>query len=217
MLHAWRVLAVKLFALWSKGMSINSANKVALRTSRIGRRPIAIPKEVACNLTDDVLQITGPKGTLSTTLSDLINIHIKSQEVLVTAKAEQLRHCRGSKTKLYHAIVGTTRANIANIVIGVTQGFEKKLILVGVGYRAQMQGNNLALSLGFSHPVSFIVPDGLSIETPSQTEIVIKGADKELVGLVAAQIRQIRSPEPYKGKGVRYVNEKIILKETKKK
>jgi large subunit ribosomal protein L6 len=124
---------------------------------------------------------------------------------------------RRSHSRFATAMAGTTRALLANMVLGVTEGFEKKLELVGVGYRAQAQGKKLNLTLGFSHPVVFNVPEGITIETPSQTEVVIRGLDKQLVGHVAAEIRRFRPPEPYKGKGVRYADERVILKEAKKK
>lgn len=202
-------------------MSINNAVKInpAVRTSRIGRRPIIIPNNVKFDFKEDgVLTVTGPKGQLSSKLSHLVAVAVQDDKLSFASNPQMAGdHRCGTKAKLYKSIVGTTRANIANMIAGVTAGFEKKLLLIGVGYRAQMQGANLALSLGFSRPVNFVVPHGVTIETPTQTEILIKGSDKALVGLVAAKIRQIRSPEPYKGKGVRYADEKIILKETKKK
>jgi large subunit ribosomal protein L6 len=186
-------------------------------TSRIGRKPVVIPAGVDVKVQGQQLTAKGPKGLLAVALHPYVRVNIESNEVKVspTAKGEQV--LTGNSTKLYRSIAGTMRANIHNAVHGVSQGFERKLILVGVGYRAQGKGKTLSLSLGFSHPTDFAVPEGVTVETPSQTEILVKGANKELVGLVAAQIRSIRGPEPYKGKGVRYADEVIELKETKKK
>lgn len=142
---------------------------------------------------------------------------VKDSQIQVQPINAKDTNITGASTKLYRSIAGTVRANINNSIHGVSQGFERKLVLVGVGYRAQAKGKILSLSLGFSHPTEFNVPEGVTIETPTQTEILIKGANKELVGLVAANIRRIRGPEPYKGKGIRYANEVIELKETKKK
>lgn len=188
-----------------------------IRTSRIGRKPVVLPAGVEVKLQDKNLAVKGPKGQLAMNVHELVNIQIVDKEITLSPMQEMEAHCRGTKAKLFKSIVGTMRAQIANMVKGVTQGFEQKLLLVGVGYRAQMKGKSLSLSLGFSHPVEFDVPAGLTIEAPSQTEIVIKGADRTLVGQIAAKIRAMRSPEPYKGKGIRYANERIILKETKKK
>lgn len=193
------------------------SHQEAMRTSRVGRKPVVIPKGVDVKMQGEQLAIKGPKGQLAMDVHPFVSLNIAEKEILLNPKQEMARHCRGTKVKLYRSITGTMRAQIANMVKGVTEGFEKKLVLVGVGYRAQMKGKALALSLGFSHPVEFTIPTGLTIETPSQTEIIIKGASKELVGLAAAKIRKLRGPEPYKGKGVRYANEKISLKETKKK
>jgi large subunit ribosomal protein L6 len=154
--------------------------------------------------------VKGARGALTLPLADGITVQQKDQ-VLQVAVAE------GKATTEKVAAAGATRANLANMVAGVTKGFERKLELVGVGYRAAVQGKNLNLTLGFSHPVSYPVPEGITIETPSQTEIVIKGMDRQKVGQVAAEIRGYRSPEPYKGKGVRFAGEKIVLKEGKKK
>ncbi len=187
------------------------------RTSRIGRKPVELPSGVEVKLQNNNLAVKGPKGQLAMEVHEFVKIEIVDKTITLNPKQEMAKHCRGTKTKLYKSITGTMRAQIANMIKGVTQGFEQKLLLVGVGYRAQMKGKILGLSLGFSHPVDFDVPAGLTIEAPSQTEILIKGADKDLVGLVAAKIRKLRSPEPYKGKGIRYANERIVLKETKKK
>ncbi len=156
------------------------------------------------------MTVKGAKGALTLPLADGLSVAQKDQ-TLVVAVAE------GKATHERVAAAGAARANLANMVTGVTKGFERKLELVGVGYRAAVQGKNLNLTLGFSHPVQFPVPDGISIETPSQTEIVIKGVDRQKVGQVAAVIRGYRPPEPYKGKGVRYAGEKIVMKEGKKK
>lgn len=200
-------------------MSVNNASVVetAVRTSRIGRKPVVLPSGVEVKLQNNHLTMKGPKGQLAMDVHPYVNVTMADKQITLDPKQEMAKHCRGSKAKLYKSITGTMRAEIANMVKGVTQGFEVKLLLVGVGYRAQMKGKALALSLGFSHPVEFEVPAGLTIESPSQTEVIIKGPDKDLVGLVAAKIRKLRSPEPYKGKGIRYANERIILKETKKK
>jgi large subunit ribosomal protein L6 len=152
--------------------------------------------------------VKGPKGELSHTLNPQVEINVADGTANITSRTE---------AQAARAIAGTTRALLANMVNGVSKGFERKLELVGVGYRAQAQGKKLNLTLGFSHPVAFPVPDGITIDTPSQTEIVIKGADKHKVGQVAADIRRYRPPEPYKGKGVRYAGEKVVLKEAKKK
>jgi large subunit ribosomal protein L6 len=154
------------------------------------------------------VRVKGPKGELSLLLSPEVEVKLVDGEARISSVTEAQRA---------RAIAGTTRALLSNMVNGVSKGFERKLELVGVGYRAQAQGKKLNLTLGFSHPVAFPVPEGITIETPSQTEILIKGADKHKVGQVAADIRRYRPPEPYKGKGVRYAGEKVVLKEAKKK
>jgi large subunit ribosomal protein L6 len=176
--------------------------------SRIANRPVAVPAGVTVNLSGNALAMKGAKGELRLTLDR----SVKVEQDGATLKVSQVEHDHRA-----HAIAGTTRALLNNMAAGVSRGFEKKLALVGVGYRAQVQGKNLNLTLGFSHPINFAIPAGITVETPSQTDIVIRGADKQLVGQVAAEIRGFRPPEPYKGKGVRYANEQIILKETKKK
>ncbi|MBX3708958.1 MAG: 50S ribosomal protein L6 [Gammaproteobacteria bacterium] len=186
-------------------------------TSRIGRKPVAVPSGVEVKVQNQELFIKGPKGQLSMSLHPFVHVTIESGQILVSPSSEDWKVITGKSVKLYKSIAGTVRANIYNVIHGVTHGFERKLTLVGVGYRAQAKGKVLSLSLGFSHPTDFSVPDGVTIETPTQTEIVIKGTNKEIVGLVAAKIRSVRGPEPYKGKGVRYANEVIELKETKKK
>ena len=176
--------------------------------SRVGRRPVELPKGVDLSQAAGVLKIKGPKGELSLNLHPQIEVSVAEGKALVAVR---------SPSRTASAVSGTTRALLANMVSGVTKGFERKLELVGVGYRAQAQGRKLNLTLGFSHPVSFPVPAGVTVETPSQTEIIVKGADRQQVGQVAADIRGFRPPEPYKGKGVRYANERVVLKEAKKK
>ena len=173
--------------------------------SRVAKKPVALPKGVDLQVSDDSINVKGPKGTLSMARPAGVDVAIEDGHATMNPK--------GSDDV---AMAGTLRALLANMVTGVTDGFERKLELVGVGYRASMQGKDLNLSLGFSHPVVFNAPDGISIETPSQTEVLVKGADKQQVGQVAAKIRGFRPPEPYKGKGVRYAGERIIMKEAKK-
>ena len=189
----------------------------SVSTSRIGRKPVVVPSGVEIKLHDHKLSVKGPKGQLVVALHPYVHVTVENNEIKIQPNTDEKQIITGPNNKLYRSIAGTTRANIANLIHGVTAGFERKLVLVGVGYRAQSKGKVLALSLGFSHPTDFDVPEGIVVETPSQTEIIVKGVNKELVGLVAAKIRSIRSPEPYKGKGVRYANEVIVLKETKKK
>ena len=176
--------------------------------SRIAGSPVSIPKGVDVTVADDSVVVKGPKGSLSQRLPGMVSLTQNEGELQCVA-------ADGVPGAL--AMTGTLRSLINNMVKGVSEGFEKRLNLVGVGYRAQMQGNSLNLALGFSHPVSFAVPDGITIETPSQTEIVVKGVDKQKVGQVAATIRAYRPPEPYKGKGVKYSDEHIVRKEAKKK
>lgn len=189
----------------------------AERTSRIGRQPVIVPAGVEVKIQDQKFQAKGPKGQLTLALHPFVKVTIENGEIKIEPNATKKKNITGSGTKLYRSIAGTVRASIQNIVHGVSTGFERKLLLVGVGYRAQSKGKILSLSLGFSHPTDFSVPEGITIETPTQTEILIKGSNKEIVGLVAAKIRSIRGPEPYKGKGIRYANEVIEIKETKKK
>jgi large subunit ribosomal protein L6 len=190
---------------------------VAISTSRIGRKPINIPSGVEVKMKDGVMSIKGSKGLLSVDLHPYVNVTMEGGEIKVHPSTDADHVITGKRIKLYRSIAGTVRANIFNAVHGVSQGFERALQLVGVGYKAQAKGKVLSLSLGYSHPTDFSVPEGIVIETPSPTDILVKGVDKELVGLVAANIRKIRGPEPYKGKGVRYANEVIEIKETKKK
>lgn len=190
---------------------------MSVPSSRVGRKPVTVPAGVEVKLQGLDLSVKGPKGQLTIPLHPFVKVSVEGGEIKVEPKAEVQSVITGQSIKLFRSIAGTTRANINNVIHGVTQGFEKKLVLVGVGYRAQAKGKTVSLSLGFSHPTDFEVPEGVTVETPTQTEILIKGANKEIVGLVASQIRRIRGPEPYKGKGVRYSNEVIELKETKKK
>ena len=176
--------------------------------SRIAKEPISLPQGLEFKQDGTVVTMKGSKGTLSLDLNSEVELQKDDDSLQVKPR---------SGSRFSTAIAGTTRALLANMVHGLTEGYEKKLELVGVGYRAQSQGSNLNLTLGFSHPVVFKVPDGISIETPSQTEVVIKGVDKQKVGQVAAEIRRYRPPEPYKGKGVRYSDERVVIKEAKKK
>lgn len=176
--------------------------------SRVAKKPLQLPKGVDLTLADNTVTVKGPKGSLSMQLH--ADVTLKSDDGVWhvadrTAKPSNV------------AIAGTVRALLGNMVKGVSEGFERKLELVGVGYRAASQGKTLNLTLGFSHPVAYPVPEGITIETPSQTEVLIKGIDKQRVGQVAAEIRAYRPPEPYKGKGVRYSTERVVLKEAKKK
>ena len=177
--------------------------------SRVAKQPVPVPQGVTATITADAVTIKGGKGTLSLPLNSKYVKVVQDGGVLKVEKATQDRES--------DMVAGSTRAHLANIVLGVSKGYERKLELVGVGYRAQAQGKNLNLTLGFSHPVVYAAPEGITIETPSQTEILVKGSDVQRVGQVCADIRSFRPPEPYKGKGVRYSGEKIELKEAKKK
>ncbi|MEM7432097.1 MAG: 50S ribosomal protein L6 [Pseudomonadota bacterium] len=176
--------------------------------SRIAKAPVALPQGVEFSQSGSEITVKGTKGALSMELNNEVEVKVEDGTLSLSPR---------SGSRFATAITGTTRALIANMVTGVTDGFERKLELVGVGYRAQAQGNKLNLTLGFSHPVVYEVPEGISVETPSQTEVLIKGTDKQVVGQVAAEIRRFRPPEPYKGKGVRYADERVVLKEAKKK
>ncbi|MGB5103520.1 MAG: 50S ribosomal protein L6 [Steroidobacteraceae bacterium] len=176
--------------------------------SRVAKNPVPLPQGVTATTDGESVTVKGAKGALRLPLRRGLSLVQEGQSVRIEI-AER------NKESLMHA--GSLRAHLANSVAGVSKGYEKKLELVGVGYRAAAQGKNLNLTLGFSHPVVFVAPEGITIETPSQTEILVKGTDKQAVGQVAAEIRAFRSPEPYKGKGVRYSGERIELKETKKK
>jgi large subunit ribosomal protein L6 len=174
--------------------------------SRVGNRPISLPKGVDVTIAADAVSVKGPLGTLTQAITKDVRLKRDGDQIVVEAA-----ELSGGPMS------GTLRALLANMVIGVTQGFAKRLTLVGVGYRAQAQGDRLNLSLGFSHPVVHHMPKGVKVETPTQTEILIKGMDRQIVGQVAAMVRSYRPPEPYKGKGVRYAEETVVLKETKKK
>jgi len=173
--------------------------------SRVAKMPVALPKGVECTVGKDAVTVKGPKGTLKFATPEGVEIGVQGSEV-------QCKTTETGSTKM----AGTARALIANMVKGVSEGYQRKLDLVGVGYRAALAGKDLNLTLGFSHPVVFKTPDGITITVPTQTEVLIAGADKQRVGEVAAKIRAFRPPEPYKGKGVRYSGEKITLKEAKK-
>lgn len=176
--------------------------------SRIAKNPVVLPAGVEVAMGADEITVKGPLGTLK---------HKLSADVSVVQDGNSLQCAAANETIQSKAMSGTMRALLANMVKGVSQGFERKLTLVGVGYRAQAKGDVLSLALGFSHPVEHQMPAGVKVETPSQTEILIKGIDKQQVGQVAAEVRAYRSPEPYKGKGVRYADEVVAIKETKKK
>jgi large subunit ribosomal protein L6 len=176
--------------------------------SRIANYPVIVPDKVEVTVHPDQISVKGPLGTLTQKVS---------QRVKIERVENRLEFKMNENSRQANALSGTVRALVANMVTGVTKGFEKRLTLVGVGYRAQAQGDKINLTLGFSHPVVHQLPQGVKAETPTQTEIVLKGTDKQVVGQVAAEVRRYRSPEPYKGKGVRYTGEQIVLKETKKK
>ncbi|HEX9685969.1 MAG TPA: 50S ribosomal protein L6 [Burkholderiales bacterium] len=176
--------------------------------SRIGKAPVVLPQKVEVTITSGEISVKGPLGSLTQKI--VPEVEVEKVENRIQFKA-------AGNSRQANAMSGTLRALVANMVTGVTRGFEKKLTLVGVGYRAQAQGDKLNLTLGFSHPVAHSMPKGVKVETPTQTEIVIKGMDRQQVGQVAAEVRAYRSPEPYKGKGVRYANEQVVIKETKKK
>ena len=176
--------------------------------SRIANKPVEIPSGVEISVSGQSVSVKGQNGNLSMELNEMVQV--KQEDNLLNFSGKE--GVEGSV-----AMAGTMRSLVNNMVVGVSKGFEKKLELVGVGYRAQAQGNKLNLTLGFSHPVVYDVPEGIAIETPSQTEILVKGADKQKVGQVSADIRAYRPPEPYKGKGVRYSDERVLRKEAKKK
>jgi large subunit ribosomal protein L6 len=174
--------------------------------SRVAKRPVDLPQGVTASIAQNTVKVKGAKGELSLAVASGVSVEQQEKKLQVKFDGE------GSRV-----VAGATRAHLANMVEGVSKGYEKKLELVGVGYRAAVQGKSLNLTLGFSHAVNFPIPDGISMETPSQTEIVIKGIDVQKLGQVCAKIRAIRPPEPYKGKGVRFAGEQITLKEGKKK
>ncbi len=176
--------------------------------SRIAKYPVVLPKGVETTIDAGQITVKGPLGTLTQALTGDVNVQLEDNQ-LTFAVANETRHAK--------AMSGTVRALVHNMVTGVSKGFERKLTLIGVGFRAQVQGDALKLQLGFSHDILHAVPAGIKIECPTQTEVIVKGADKQIVGQVAAEIRAYREPEPYKGKGVRYADERVIIKETKKK
>jgi large subunit ribosomal protein L6 len=176
--------------------------------SRVGKMPVAVPQGVDVQFKEDQISVKGAGGTLSLTQNALVK---------VVSKDGKLTFEPANESREANAMSGTMRQLVNNMVNGVTKGFEKKLNLVGVGFKAAAQGNKLNLTVGFSHPVNIEMPQGITVATPAPTEIVIKGADRQRVGQLAAEIRAVRPPEPYKGKGIRYADEKITLKETKKK
>ncbi len=176
--------------------------------SRVAKAPVEIPQGVEFGLAGRSVSVKGGNGALSMELNS--EVELVQEDNTITVKPR-------SNSRFSNAIAGTTRALLANMVQGVTSGFEKKLELRGVGYRATMEGKKLNMVLGFSHPILYEIPEGITVETPSQTEIVVRGNDKQRVGQVAAEIRRFRPPEPYKGKGVRYVDERVVIKEAKKK
>jgi len=173
--------------------------------SRIGNRVLTLPSNVTVTVDANKVTVTGPKGTLSTEVDKHVTVEVKDNEVIITRENDEYKN--------FH---GTANANIKNMIIGVSEGFEKKLEAVGVGYRFAMKGNDLVVTAGFSHPVEVKVPEGIKLEVPSNTELFVRGADKQLVGEFAANVRKIRQPEPYKGKGIRYTDEYIIRKVGKK-
>jgi large subunit ribosomal protein L6 len=171
--------------------------------SRIGKLPIEIPSGVTVSLDGSIINVKGPKGALSREIMDCVSVEIDEKKVLVKMP---------DSTKVAQAAHGLTRTLINNMLVGVTKGFEKVLELTGVGYRAEVKGNTLSLALGYSHPVNYDIPKGISVEVEKMTKIMLKGTDRELVGQTAAKIRSFRAPEPYKGKGIRYAGEKILRK-----
>ena len=176
--------------------------------SRVGKKPVSVPTGVTANVQGQTISVKGPKGTLSLVAGDNVMVVMDKGAIKVDPKDE---------SKEARAMWGTVRANLNNIVTGVTKGFERKLEITGVGYRAAVQGKNLQLALGFSHDVVYQTPEGITIAVPKPTEIVVSGINKQQVGQVAAEIREYRGPEPYKGKGVKYAEERIVRKEGKKK
>ena len=176
--------------------------------SRIGKKAVAIPDGVSIERNSDELSVKGPKGLLAMKVLDDVNLEINDNEVAITPR---------NNSKVSRSMWGMQRTMVSNLIEGVTAGFEKKLLIHGVGYRAQMKGKSLNLQLGYSHDINFVIPDGVAIECPDQTTIIIKGIDKQKVGQTAAKIREFRKPEPYKGKGIKYDGEYIFRKEGKKK
>ena len=182
--------------------------------SRVADKPITIPSNVKVVIDGQNFEAKGPKGQIVYCVPDFFIMEYEGNILSVKPNKEG-KYLRSQV--YFNALAGTTRANLNNVVIGVSEGYEKKLSLVGIGFRGQVQGENLNLTLGFSHPVDFPIPEGISIDMPGPTEIIVKGSGKQLVGLVAAKIRAMRPVEPYKGKGIRYSDEKVKLKEVKKK
>jgi large subunit ribosomal protein L6 len=180
--------------------------------SRVAKSPVTVPQGVEVNLVDGSISVKGKMGELSMNIHPLVKTENTEDGITFNINTSDVK-----EEKSAWAQAGTARANTANMIQGVTEGWEKKLTLIGVGYRAQAKGKVLDLTLGFSHPVNYDLPEGITVETPSQTEIVVKGIDKQKVGQVAAEIRAFRPPEPYKGKGVRYTDEHVVRKEAKKK
>ena len=176
--------------------------------SRVGKMPVAVPKGVDVAIKEDQISVKGAGGTLLLAQNALVK---------VTNEDGKLTFVANDESREANAMSGTMRQLVNNMVLGVTKGFEKKLNLVGVGFRAAAQGNKLNLAIGFSHPVNIEMPQGITVATPAPTEIIVKGADRQRVGQIAAEIRAVRPPEPYKGKGIRYSDEKVVIKETKKK
>jgi large subunit ribosomal protein L6 len=176
--------------------------------SRVGKSPVAVPKDVDVAIKEDQINVKGKGGALSLALNPLVK---------VSSDSGKLTFVPVDESREANAMSGTMRQLVNNMVLGVTKGFEKKLNLVGVGFRAAAQGNKLNLAIGFSHPVNIEMPQGITVATPAPTEIIVKGADRQRVGQIAAEIRAVRPPEPYKGKGIRYSDEKVVIKETKKK
>ena len=176
--------------------------------SRVGKMPVTVPQGVDVSIKADQISVKGAGGTLSVAASELVTVQ---------QDAGKLTFAPANESREANAMSGTMRQLVNNMVVGVTKGFEKKLSLVGVGYKAQAQGAKLNLAVGYSHPVNIEMPAGIKVETPAPTEIIIKGADRQRVGQIAAEIRAVRPPEPYKGKGIRYADERITIKETKKK
>jgi large subunit ribosomal protein L6 len=176
--------------------------------SRVGKTPVSVPAGVDVAIKQDQISVKGPLGTLSLAQNAL---------VIITSDAGKLSFAPVNDSREANAMSGTMRQLVNNMVVGVTKGFEKKLSLVGVGYKAAASGAKLNLTVGYSHPVDFVMPAGITVATPAPTEIVIKGSDRQRVGQIAAEVRAVRTPEPYKGKGIRYADEKITIKETKKK
>ncbi|MEM6988584.1 MAG: 50S ribosomal protein L6 [Pseudomonadota bacterium] len=176
--------------------------------SRVAKAPVSLPKGVTISVSGQQVSAKGPKGNETLVLHDAVKLEQDDASLQIRPVEE---------TRDGYKMAGTMRALLNNLVVGVSDGFEKKLTLIGVGYRAQAQGQKLNLTLGFSHPVVYDVPQGITVEAPSQTELVVKGSNKQVVGQVAAEIRAFRPPEPYKGKGVRYADEHVVMKEAKKK